>query len=96
MIKSPIGLPGRALRNQFLLDVESGSKHHFRCPYNCVKTCDSDNSPYCLAMALSSAKQGNLKNGFAFAGSNAFRVNKIVAVKELIKTLGIEYDLVSA
>jgi len=96
VIKSPIGPPGRALRNQFLLDVESGSKHHFRCPYNCVKTCDSDNSPYCLAMALSSAKQGNLKNGFAFAGSNAFRVNKIVAVKELIKTLEIEYDLVSA
>ena len=96
VIKSPIGPPGRALRNQFLLDVESGSKHHFRCPYNCVKTCDSDNSPYCLAMALSSAKQGNLKNGFAFAGSNAFRVNKIVAVKELIKALEIEYDLVSA
>jgi nitronate monooxygenase len=73
LIKSPVGLPGRAI--------------------NCIKTCDYKDSPYCIAFALISAKKGNLKHGFAFAGSNAYRVDKIISVKELIESLREEYDL---
>jgi nitronate monooxygenase len=93
VIKSPVGLPGRALKNTFLTNVANGEKKPFRCPYHCIKSCDPENSPYCIGLALAMARQGKLKNGFAFAGSNAFRVDKIVSVKELMDSLVAGYDL---
>ncbi len=93
IIKSPVGLPGRALRNSFLDLVESGSKIPFSCPWKCLKTCDYQKSPYCIAAALLNAKLGHLKNGFAFAGANAYLNDKIVSVHELIETLKAEYSL---
>ncbi|RPJ05247.1 MAG: nitronate monooxygenase, partial [Deltaproteobacteria bacterium] len=61
--------------------------------YHCITTCNFKESPYCIAFALINAKKGNLKHGFAFAGKNAYKVEKIVSVKELICSLLNEYDL---
>ena len=91
VIKSPVGLPGRAIRNAFIDRVNAGQTKPFKCPYHCIKTCDHTKSPYCIAIALGNAKKGRLKNGFAFAGQNAFRINKILSVKELIRSLWEEY-----
>ncbi|HSO20150.1 MAG TPA: nitronate monooxygenase [Desulfosarcina sp.] len=96
VIKSPVGLPGRALKNRFLEDVAAGIKRSFRCPYHCIKSCDPEKSPYCIGMALAQARLGRLKNGFAFAGANAFRVDKIVSVNELMGSLEAGYALASA
>lgn len=92
IINSPVGLPGRALHNKFLDDVENGIKKPFRCPYHCIKTCDIENSPYCIALALAGAKKGKFKSGFAFAGANAYRINEIVSVKDLIRSLQLEFE----
>ncbi|MCS7202430.1 MAG: nitronate monooxygenase [Dictyoglomus sp.] len=92
VIKSPVGLPGRAIKNEFLESVERGEKKPFKCVFHCIKTCDYINSPYCIALALINAKKGMLKSGFAFAGANAYRVNKIVSVKNLIKELISEIE----
>jgi nitronate monooxygenase len=91
VIKSPVGLPGRAIRNDFITRVSEGKTKPFTCPYHCIKTCDHTKSPYCIAIALGNAKKGRLKNGFAFAGQNAFRVDKILSVKELIRSLWEDY-----
>ncbi len=91
VIDSPVGLPGRAIRNKFLDDVSKGIKKPFKCPWKCLRTCDFVNSPYCIALALTNAKKGKLEDGFVFAGSNAYKVDKIVSVKELIQTLLKEY-----
>ena len=91
IIDSPVGLPGRAIRNKFLERVSSGIKETFKCPWKCLRTCDFKNVPYCIALALTNAKKGNLEEGFAFAGANAYRVDKIISVKELIGTLVEEY-----
>jgi nitronate monooxygenase len=91
VIKSPVGMPGRAVRNSFLEDVEAGGKKPFNCPYHCVKTCDPHTSPYCIALALAGARRGKFKYGFAFAGSNAYRLNKIIPVKELMDSLHNEF-----
>jgi nitronate monooxygenase len=93
VIKSPVGLPGRAVNNRFLEAVEKGGKAPFKCPYQCLRTCDSEKSPYCIAMALGNAKKGRFKYGFAFAGQNAYRVDRIVSVNELISSLIHEYSL---
>jgi nitronate monooxygenase len=87
IIKSPVGLPGRAVRGPFLDAVKSGLKTPFKCPFHCISSCDYTKSPYCIALALVNAKKGLLKHGFAFAGANAYRVNAIVSVKELIESL---------
>lgn len=91
IIKSPVGLPGRAIRNAFLDDVEKGKKIPFACPYRCITTCDYKNSPYCIAIALMNAKKGRLKHGFSFSGKNAFRVDRIMRVKDLIVSLKTEF-----
>lgn len=91
VIKSPVGMPGRAIRNSFIDKVAGGKTKPIKCAYHCIKTCDHTKSPYCIAIALGSAKKGMLKNGFAFAGKNAFRVKKIVSVKNLINSLRREY-----
>ncbi len=92
IINSPVGMPGRAIRNQYLDDVEKGIKKPYRCPYHCILTCDYKNSPYCIAHALICAKQGRFRSGFAFAGANVHRVSEIVSVKELVSTLVAEYE----
>ncbi|MDI6786322.1 MAG: nitronate monooxygenase family protein [bacterium] len=92
IIDSPVGLPGRAIRNKFLEDVSAGAKIPFKCPWKCLKTCDFKKAPYCINLALTNAKKGKLEEGFVFAGVNAYRINKIVSVKELIETLLKEYE----
>jgi len=84
IIKSPVGLPGRAIRNAFLKDVEAGIKKPFKCLSNCLRTCNPGQSPYCIADALINAQQGNFQKGFAFAGDSVYRVNKMSSVKDII------------
>lgn len=91
IIKSPVGLPGRAINNQFLKDVALGIKKPFVCPWKCLKTCDYLTAPYCIALALQNARNGVMADGFAFAGANAYLVEKITTVKELIADLIREF-----
>jgi len=92
IINSPVGLPGRAIQNSFLKAVAQGAKIPYSCPWKCLKTCDYHNSPYCIARALVNAQHGKLKEGFAFAGANAFMVKQITTVEELIYKLMKEYN----
>jgi len=91
IITSPVGMPGRAIRNEFIQDVEADKKKPFSCPYHCIITCKQENSPYCIALALLNAQKGRMAHGFAFAGDNAWRTDKIVPVKELVQTLREEF-----
>lgn len=92
IIDSPVGLPGRAIRNPFLEDVSAGIKKPFKCPWKCLRTCDFVNAPYCIAIALTNARQGKLDYGFVFGGANAYRAEKISTVKEIVDSLKEEYS----
>ncbi|MBW8017174.1 MAG: nitronate monooxygenase [Planctomycetes bacterium] len=96
LIDSPVGLPGRAIRCDLFDRIAKGEKEKFKCPWKCLRTCDFKHVPYCIAHALSQAKLGNMDEGFAFAGANVYRVDKIVSVKELVETLKEEYESVNA
>jgi NAD(P)H-dependent flavin oxidoreductase YrpB (nitropropane dioxygenase family) len=87
IIQSPVGMPGRAIRNQFLEKVKQGLKMPKKCPFHCIKTCEVDKSPYCIVTALFNAYRGNMKRGYAFAGSNAFKATNITTVKEIFNEL---------
>lgn len=92
IIQSPVGMPGRAVRSSFLDAVREGLKRPKQCAFNCIKTCDVVHSPYCIMLALYNAFRGKLDSGYAFAGANAWRAEKIESVKHLIQTLSAEYD----
>lgn len=96
IIKSPVGMPGRAIRNDFLDKVSQGKKRPFKCLYHCLKTCELEKSPYCISYALVNAKRGNLSGGFVFAGANAWKTKKIISVKEVFEALKEEYRNASA
>lgn len=87
IIQSPVGMPGRVIRNRFVERIESGEKIDFTCPYKCLITCDPRKVNYCIAKALIHAYRGELEDGFVMCGSNAYRIDKIVSVKELILEL---------
>ncbi len=91
IIKSPVGMPGRAISNKFLRDASLGEKKGIKCTWRCLKSCDVKNAHYCISMALNNARKGNLDQGFAFAGSNAFRINEIISVRELMNELQKQY-----
>lgn len=95
IIKSPVGMPGRALKNRFIEALEEG-KRNFKCIFHCISTCNPEKSPYCIAAALLNAMKGNLDLGFAFSGSNVFRINGITTVKELMNSLQHEFDVAMA
>ena len=92
IIKSPVGMPGRAIFSKFIQKVKEGQKQPKTCMCKCIKTCDISKSPYCIIAALYKAFKGNMDNGYAFAGANAFRATKIVSVKETFRSLLDEFN----
>jgi nitronate monooxygenase len=91
IIDSPVGMPGRAVRNPFLDAVSRGERKPPICGFRCISSCDPEKAPYCIALALLNAQRGRLDKGFAFAGANAHRVDRIVKVKELVEGLVAEF-----
>ena len=92
IIKSPVGMPGRAIFSKFIQKVKERQKQPKTCMCKCIKTCDITKSPYCIIAALYNAFKGNMDNGYAFAGANAFRATKIVSVKETFRSLLDEFN----
>lgn len=92
IIKSPVGMPGRAIFSNFIQNIRDGKKQPKICPFHCIKTCDISKSPYCIIMALYNAFRGNMDNGYAFAGANAFRATRIMSVKETFQSLIEEFN----
>lgn len=87
IIDSPVGMPGKAIKNKFIDRIQRGEKIPFRCFYQCLKTCNPSTAPYCIAKALLNAAKGDIDNAVVFAGSNVSKVKEIVHVKELMDTI---------
>jgi len=92
IIKSPVGMPGRAIQNKFLRDLEIKGKLKIKCPYRCLSACKVEKARYCIALALVNSYFGDVDNGILFCGQNAYRIDKIVTVKELISELLTELE----
>lgn len=86
IVKSPVGLPGRAINNKFMKDKKLINEKITKC-YKCLKKCNMADIPYCITGALVRAVKGDIDNSLVFCGENAYRLNKIITVKELIKEL---------
>ncbi len=87
IIQSPVGMLGRAINNDFLKAVKDGLKKPIKCTSNCLKPCNPKGAPYCIASALINSQKGNMNEGFAFAGSNVYKIDRLLHVNELIHEL---------
>jgi NAD(P)H-dependent flavin oxidoreductase YrpB (nitropropane dioxygenase family) len=81
LIRSPVGLPGRAIRTPFVEQMETGEELKAKeCKYKCLKKCDHF---YCISERLIKAKDGNIEEGLVFSGENVFKMKEILSVKEV-------------
>jgi len=92
IIKSPVGMPGRAIMNKFLDKAQNGERRPVSCSFNCIRSCNPKTTLYCIADALVAAYRGDFKDGFAFSGSNGGKVTKISTVQNLFTELNEEYQ----
>lgn len=86
VIKSPVGMPGRAIRTPFTDKVENGRIPPEKCN-RCLIPCKSEEAPYCITQALINAAKGDIENGLVFSGSNAYRAEKIEKVEDIFREL---------
>lgn len=91
IITSPVGMPGRAVRNPFLERASAGDRRPRSCPYHCIAACRQEKGAYCITAALVSACRGDLENGFVFIGANGGRVKEITTVGRLMEELAGQY-----
>lgn len=93
IIKSPVGMPARAIYSPLLQRLDQGEKFRaLRCN-NCLTACKkNDEIPYCISRALIEAVKGNREDGLFFTGSNGEKVDRIMPVAELIDEIMKEYE----
>lgn len=84
IIKSPVGMPGRAIRNAFIRQVQKHRISPAHC-YQCLSVCSPAKTPYCITQALINAVTGDTENGLIFCGANAWREDRITTVREVLK-----------
>lgn len=91
---SPVGMPGRAIKNAFIEATNKGQVKTKKC-YNCLQMniCDRKTNPYCITEKLLEAVKGDVDNGLLFCSDNAYLLNKIVSVSELMNELKEEIIL---
>ena len=87
LIDSPVGLPGRAVRNKFSDTIMSGGRiAPVRCR-GCLKNCRPDKIPYCITDALITSVTGDAKNGLVFCGADAWRCDHLEYAEDVIESL---------
>lgn len=84
LVSSPVGMPGRALRNEFLDKVHSGERFMRGCR-QCISTCNPKTAPYCITQALINAVEGRLEEGLIFCGTNAYLSKRLEHVDEIME-----------
>ncbi|MFA9378812.1 MAG: NAD(P)H-dependent flavin oxidoreductase [Lachnotalea sp.] len=83
IVKSPVGMPGRAINNPFLEKLKHTPEKITNCK-RCLSACNPATAPYCITQALIKAALGDIDNGLLFCGDNVYREEKIVHVKDIM------------
>ena len=91
IVKSPVGMPGRALRSPLVQRVEEGTQPRPSRCVRCLIPCNPQKTPYCISRALIDAVRGDWENGLFFCGANVGTVNGISTVKEQMEQIMREW-----
>ena len=84
VIESPVGMQGRALRNEFVdLLLKNEQPRPVGC-YDCLKICSGK---YCIMEALENSRTGEVDKGLIFCGQNVDQIKEILPVKEIFRRI---------
>ena len=89
IVKSPVGMPGRAIKNKFIESVLYSRPKITKC-YNCLVPCNPKDTPYCISTALINAVKGDVDDALLFCGADAYKINELKSVKEVMNELTCE------
>jgi len=91
LVGSPVGYPARAIKTKLMDLIGQNKAPKISCASNCISPCKrgigASKAGYCIADRLADAYNGIKETGLFFTGSNGYRLNEIISVKELIKKL---------
>ncbi|MCI8550300.1 MAG: nitronate monooxygenase [Lachnospiraceae bacterium] len=84
--KSPVGMPGRAIKNRFLREVGERKRPAGKC-LQCLEKCNPKEIPYCITEALLNTARGKVQDALLFCGAKAYLANRIETVHEVMAQL---------
>lgn len=91
LVKSPVGMPGRAVRGDLQENIGKGQAPKVCCISDCVSPCERGKGAqvagYCIADRLADARQGQSETGLFFTGSNGWKLKELVTVRELVSEI---------
>ncbi len=94
LMKSPVGYPARGIRTKLIEKVEKKEGPKIKCISNCVFPChrgeEAKKVGYCIADRLADAYMGDEELGLYFSGAYAYKADKLMHVKDLMKELSGE------
>jgi NAD(P)H-dependent flavin oxidoreductase YrpB (nitropropane dioxygenase family)/DNA-binding MarR family transcriptional regulator len=86
ILKSPLGMPVRMLRNALTDRIARGNADPARC-IGCIDLCPKRDIPFCLTDALNATARGDAENGILFCAENGGRATSCETVAEIFKAL---------
>jgi len=93
LMSSPVGYPAQGVVTNLIHLIEKREGPAIKCISNCVAPCNRGEEAkevgFCIADRLSDAYEGNLETGLFFSGTNGYKLDKIISVKELMDKLTI-------
>ena len=92
VIESPVGMPGRALRNPFVDKLMHDCQPEPERCQKCLKNCSKK---YCIIEALENSRLGKVDEGLVFCGQNVYKINEILSVQDIFSNILAEVDSVS-
>lgn len=82
-VQSPVGMTGRAIRTDFIRQMEQGEDVSVKeCKFKCLKKCSYK---YCINDRLMASCTGDVDNGLVFCGANAYKMKEVLPVKEIFR-----------
>ncbi|NME98440.1 nitronate monooxygenase [Aneurinibacillus aneurinilyticus] len=89
LIKTTVGLQGRAIRNHFTNAISGEKKLKIEKCYDCLKNCSYR---FCTLDSLITSVDGDVENGLVFAGARVHEITEILPVQTIIDRLMAEYN----
>ncbi len=91
LMGSPVGYPAQGVRTNLTSLIDTRTGPEIKCISNCVAPCnrgvEAKEVGFCIADRLSDAYEGNTEFGLFFSGTNGYRLNELISVKELMDKL---------
>jgi nitronate monooxygenase len=90
LVKTTVGLQGRAIKNKFTDLISGSDKLRIAKCHDCLKNCSYR---FCTLDSLMVSLKGDVENGLVFAGARVHEIKEILPVQQIIDRIVMEYQL---